>query len=209
MAGEEGVGALGQHAAELHGLGRQAQDAVAAADHVGPHVVEEIGEQRQGTGVARRFLRRAAGEIGGQLLALEAGGKQRRRLADHLEQLGLAQRRHVDLAVDGEQRLIVLQGAEEIGAQAHQAVEARIGDRIGKQMREAGALRLLGADVELLALVDIEEEGRRLGLAELLIAALGGVEQTGERRLAGGERGDPVGETLLPLRDRSNRSARS
>ena len=120
MAGEEGIGAFGEHTAEFHGLGRQAQYAVAAADHVGPHVVEEIGEQRQGAGVARRFLRRAAGEIGGKLLALEAGGEQRRGLADHLKQFGLVQRRHVDLAMDGEQRLVVLQGAEEIGAQAHQ-----------------------------------------------------------------------------------------
>ena len=200
MAGEEGIGALGEDAAELHGLGRQAHDAIAAADHVGPHVVEQIGEQRQGAGIARRLLRRAAGEIGGELVALETGREQRRRLGDHLPQLGLAQRRHVDLAVDGEQRLVVLQRAEEIGAQAHQGVEARIGNGIGEQAREGGALRFLGADVELLALIDIEEEGRRLGLAELLVAALGGVEQAGERRLAGGERADPVAAPLLPFR---------
>ena len=52
-----------------------------------------------------------------------------------------------------------------------------------KDFREAAALPLLGAHVKLLALIDIEEEGRRLGLIELLVAALGLVEQIGKMGL--------------------------
>ena len=49
-----------------------------------------------------------------------------------------------------------------------------------QQFGEAPPLALLGAHVKLLALIDIEEEGRRLGLIELLAAALGGVDQVGQ-----------------------------
>ena len=78
-------------------------------------------------------------------------------------------------------------------------VKTRVGDGIGEHPARSRRAGIPGADVKLLALIDIEEEGRRLRLAELLIAALGGIEQAGERRLPGGERGDPVGTPLLPL----------
>ena len=84
LAGEECVRTLGQDAAELHRLRRQAQYAVATTDHVGPHVVEEIGQQRQRPGIAGRFLRGAAPEILGQLFAFEPRREQRGRPAEKL-----------------------------------------------------------------------------------------------------------------------------
>ena len=56
---------------------------------------------------------------------------------------------------------------------------------------EAAALALLGAHVELLALIDVEEEGRRLGLPSP-VAALGRIEQIPQRGIAVEEHFDPV-----------------
>ena len=53
-----------------------------------------------------------------------------------------------------------------------------------QEFGEAPPLRLFGARVKLLALIDVEKEGRRLGLTELHAAAFGGLDQIGERRLA-------------------------
>ena len=58
---------------------------------------------------------------------------------------------------------------------------------------------LLGAHVEFLALIDVEKEGRRLGLVEFLTPAFGGVDQIGERGLAE-QKLDPAMLLLHPLR---------
>ena len=117
-------------------------------------------------------------------IGLEARGEELRRPAHHLAQLRLAQRRHVDLAVHGIERLVVLQRAEEVGAHAHQHAQARVAEPLREHFGEAPALALLGAHVKLLALIDVKKEGRRLGLIQLLVAALGRVEQVPQRGLA-------------------------
>ena len=99
MLEQEGVCPLDEHAAELHGCRRQAQHAVAAADHLGPHVVEQVGEQRQRARVLGRFLGRPAGDIVGEMIDLEAGGEKLGRPAHDLAQLRLAQGRHLDRAI--------------------------------------------------------------------------------------------------------------
>jgi hypothetical protein len=138
---------------------------------------EQIGEQRQRAGVLGRFLRRPPGDVGREAVGLEARREERGRPAHDLAQLALTQRRHVDLAVHGIERLVVLQCAQEVGAQAHQHHQARVAELLREQLGEAAALAFVGADIELLALVDIEEERRRLGLMELFVTALGGIEQ--------------------------------
>ena len=87
MARQERVGALDQHAAKLHGLRRQAQHAVAALDHLRPHVVEQIGEQRQRAGVLDRLLGGAPRDVGGKPVGLEARREQLGRPAHDLAQL--------------------------------------------------------------------------------------------------------------------------
>ena len=132
-------------------------------------------------------------------VGLEPRREQLRRAADDLAQLLLAQRRHVDLLARLEQRLVVLQMAEEVGAQAHHRAQTRVGQRLREQFGEAPALPLLGAHVKLLALVDVEKEARRLGLIEFLAAALGGVDQIGQRGLAVAQQLDPAMLMLHPL----------
>jgi hypothetical protein len=56
MAGQERIGALDQHAAELDCLHWQAQHAVASLHHFCPHVVEEIREKWKRSGVLGRFF---------------------------------------------------------------------------------------------------------------------------------------------------------
>src|SRR5208337_1778713 len=67
---------------------------------------------------------------------------------------------------------------------AHHHAQARVGQRPAQELGEAPAVSFCGARVELLALIDIETEGRGLRLVELRAAALGGVDQIGELRLA-------------------------
>ena len=95
--------------------------------------------------------------------------------------------------------VVVLQMAEEVGAHAHDGAQARVRQRLREQLGKAPALALLGAHVELLALVDIEKKGRRLGLIELLAAALGRVDQIAERRFAVAQELDQAVLLLDPL----------
>jgi hypothetical protein len=108
VGSEKGVGAVDQHGADLDRRPRQAQLAVAALDHTGPHVVEQIGQQWQRAGVLGGLLRRPPGDVGGEFLGLETGGEQRCRPAHHLAQLRLAQRRHVDQPMRRAERLVLL-----------------------------------------------------------------------------------------------------
>ena len=79
-----------------------------------------------------------------------------------------------------------------------------------QDFREAAALALLGAHVKLLALIDVEEEGRRLGLVQFLVAALGRVEQIAQGWLLADRAAiDPFVLLLDARRDRSRRTARS
>jgi hypothetical protein len=93
-------------------------------------------------------------------------------------QIRLPQRRHVNLPVNAIERLIPLQVAEEISTQAHQRTQALIGKTLGKHLRESAPLALLGAHVQLFALVDIDEKGRRLGLTLLLQSIFGRIQET-------------------------------
>jgi hypothetical protein len=95
--------------------------------------------------------------------------------------------------VRGIERLVLLQLAEEIGAQAHHRAQARVAQAFGDELRETAALALLGAHVKLLALVDVDEEDRRLGLAQLLQPALGRVEQIAQPGPAFDQAVDPLG----------------
>ena len=79
--------------------------------------------------------------------------------------------------------------------------------RLREEFGEAPALALLGAHVKLLALIDVEKEGRRLGLIEFLAAALGGVDQVGQRRLARATARSSHA-AASPARDRSRRIAK-
>ena len=126
MGGDELIGSIHQHAAKLDRRRRQAQEAVPVRVLAPPHVVEQIGKKRQGARVLGGFLRRVARDIVSQMIGFEAGAKQRRRFAHHLAQLRLTQRRHIDFSMRVEERLIVLQVTEKIGAHAHQHAQTRI-----------------------------------------------------------------------------------
>ncbi len=117
------------------------------------------------------------------------------RPAHRLVQLCLAQRGHVDLLVRLVKGRIVLQRAEEIRAQAHQRAQPRIAEALGQQRRKTPALTFLGPHVELFALIDVNEEGRRLGLIELLVAPFRGIEQIVQRAFLIAQNFDP---SILP-----------
>src|SRR5262249_57094491 len=79
------------------------------------------------------------------------------------------------------------------GAQAHQRAAGGVAEAFADELREAAPLALLGAHVKLLALVDVDEEDRRLGLAQLLQPALGRIEQIAQRVPAFDQAVDPLG----------------
>jgi hypothetical protein len=81
-----------------------------------------------------------------------------RRAAHNLAQRILAQRRHVDLLAYLEQRLVALQMPEEVGAQAHDRAQTRVGQCVREHFRKALARPLLGAHVQFLALVNVEKK---------------------------------------------------
>ena len=62
--------------------------------------------------------------------------------------------------------------------------QARVGQRLSQELGEAPPIALFGARIKLLALIDVEQKGRRLRLTELLEATLGGVDQMGKGSLA-------------------------
>ena len=134
---------------------------VAALRHLRPHVVERIRQQRQGAHVLDRILSGAPGNDVRKPSGLEPCREQFGRPAHDLAQLRLAQRRHIDLPMHLEKWFVFLQLAEKIRTHAHQRVQTRIGNACSNHLRKPAALVLLGANVQLLALVDIEEKGRR------------------------------------------------
>ena len=83
------VGAVDQHAAKLKGLGGKAQRPVTLLHHVRPHVVERVGEERQGAHVLDRVLRGASGDDIDEAFVLEPGGEQLGRPAHNLPQFRL------------------------------------------------------------------------------------------------------------------------
>ena len=143
------------------------------------------------------FFGRAAGDVGGEVIGLEARRKQLGRAAHHLVQLRLAQRRHFDTMIRLEQPLIVLQRAGEIRPQTHQRAQTRVRQPGRENLGEARALARLGTHVELLALVHIDEEGGRLGLPQLLVTPLGRVQEMAKAELAFEE---PCHPLVLPPR---------
>ena len=110
MIREERVGALGQHAAELHGRGGRRSTPsprLTICVHMSSRRYESSGSAPASladSSAARRAM------SAGQAFGLEARGEQRGRPAHDLAQLRLAQRRHVDLArARIVERLVVLQ----------------------------------------------------------------------------------------------------
>src|SRR5215471_20365794 len=104
---------------------------------------------------------------------LETSREQRGRPAHHIAQLRLTQGRHVDLAVRGIECLVLLQFANKVGADAHHDVQTRVENAVNQYLREAPTRVLFGAYVKLLALIDVEEECRRLGLTQFIAVARG------------------------------------
>ena len=101
--------------------------------------------------------------------------------------------------MDAIERLVALQLAEEVGAQAHHGVQAAVLHRLAQERREAAALPVAGTDIEFLALVDIEQEGHRLGMLKLRVAAGGLVDQVGEGQLAAEQGIAPFGAAHRPF----------
>ena len=91
-------------------------------------------------------------------------------------------------AIEG---LVVLQPPEEVGPQTHERMEALVVEPLRDELREAVPLALLGTHVKLLALVDIEKEGCRLGLFQFSVPALSGIEQVAQRGFAVPQEFDP------------------
>ena len=56
MAGKERIGARNQYAAKLEGLCGKTELAVTALNHLPPHVVERIGEERKRSDVPDRIF---------------------------------------------------------------------------------------------------------------------------------------------------------
>jgi hypothetical protein len=188
VAREESIGALNQHTAGLYRLHRQAKYPVASMDHLRPHVVEEIGKEGQSAGVFRRLLRASFGDIVRKTIGLEPRGENLGEARHDLAQFRLAQRWYVDLAMRFIKRFVALQVAKKVRAQAHEGPKTLIGKTLREHFREAAALALLGAQVELFALIDIEHERRRLRLTVLLQSILGGVEEPAQRSRSKGLR---------------------
>jgi hypothetical protein len=101
---EELLGAACKHAAEVDCLGRHTQGGVAAPDHGGPHVGQEIGEQRQCTWLGRG---RCSDAVGG-LTVLETDGQGTGWCGHDLVELRAVKRRDVDMLMALEERLIRL-----------------------------------------------------------------------------------------------------
>jgi hypothetical protein len=96
-----------------------------------------------------RTLRRPPGDVGGKLLGFETGGEQCGGPAHHLAQLDFAQRRHVDQAMHGIERLVFLQVTEEVGPHADHRTQARVTEVMSQDFREAPALAFSGAHEKL------------------------------------------------------------
>ena len=90
MGGSECVGAIDQHVPKLEGLSGKTQNSVAPLNHVLPHVVECVRQQRQGAHILDRVLGRSAGNDVREPLGLEPCREQFGRPAHDLAQLCLA-----------------------------------------------------------------------------------------------------------------------
>ena len=78
--------------------------------------------------------------------------------------------------------------------------QTRIGNALRNHLRKPAALALLGAHVKLLALIDIEEKGGRLGLIQFLVAGARSHRAGRAVGLAVAQELDPAILLLLPLR---------
>ena len=178
MGGEEGIGAIDQHAPKLEGLRGKTEHPIVVLHHLLPHIVERVRQQRQGTHVLDRILSRPARNDVRKLRGLKPCRKQFGRPAHHLAQFRLAQRRHIDLPTHFVKWFVFLQLTEKIGTHAHQRVQARVGYTLRNHLREPPALALLGAYVKLLPLIDVEQERWRLGLMQrVAVTRLSRIEQ--------------------------------
>ena len=76
------------------------------------------------------------------------------------------------------ERFVLLQFAEEVGAQAHHRAQPPVAETDRDEFRKAAALPLLGAQVKLFALVDVEQKGRRGRLLDVVaITRFGCIEE--------------------------------
>ena len=180
---EELLRASREHAADIDRLRRQPQLGVAARDHGGPHVGQEIGEKRQ-------CARRGGGGIGDadrDLVILEADAERGGGRGHDRVQLRAIEGRHVDVRMASEQRFVRLQLVEVVGPQAGEGEQARIGKTLAQQFGEAARLRRRSAGVELLALVEVEQKPSRRFALPLPDLFLRGADEIGELVFAGRE----------------------
>ncbi len=123
---DERVSALSQDPAEFDCCCRQPQLAIAAIDHLGPHVVQQIRQERQFCRILGRFICGSTGDIRSQPPRLEPCAQECGGAADDFSQISLSQGRHIDFLVHAEQRLVPLQLTEKIGPQTHEGEKAGI-----------------------------------------------------------------------------------
>ena len=79
MGRQKLVGTIHQHAAKLEGLQMKPKHPVTPANHLRPHVVKRVGEQRQGANVPGAIVRRTPADDVDQPLSLEPRRKHLRR----------------------------------------------------------------------------------------------------------------------------------
>jgi hypothetical protein len=94
---------------------------------------------------------------------------------------------------------VILQLAKKVAAQTHQRDETRIGNTLPDQLGEPLPLGH-SADIELLRLIYIEKESRRLWLADFFVPPFGCVQQSTQAGLPTLQPIDPTFLPLLPFR---------
>src|SRR5580704_5754819 len=99
-----------------------------------------------------------------------------------------------------EERLVILQRPKEIGSNAHEHAQARVAETAGYYVREAVALVHLGAHIKFFALIDVEEECLRLRLLQLLVTALGRIQEIAKAELVVAQRLHPLRLSPCPKR---------
>src|ERR1700686_3426834 len=91
------------------------------------------------------------------------------------------------------ERLVLLQGTEEDGPQAHHCTQASIAKALRQDFRETAAVAFFRAHVKLLPLVDVDEECGRLWLMQLVaVACLRRIEKVAQLHLPIEKFADPA-----------------
>ena len=95
--------------------------------------------------------------------------------------------------MNGIKRLVLHQVAEKVRPHAHHCTQARVAESARDNLRETVTLTLLGTNIKLLPLIDVEQKGRRLGLMQLVVVAcFSRVEQVPQSDFAVDESAHPT-----------------